>query len=730
MQFDFETLILHQWQTMDPPIEEGWELIHDGILNPFLPPTPKSSPLIRPDFSVQPRLQALRKISQFPCNDRASNRLPGPKRTLAGLSVATPKAVSEYQPIRGQLVHHVSMNSSPYQRVPRTEYQPESLRMHAQPSAPFTSGDPQRTVPELCPSTEKALPRPPVNKGRTSNAQPQLVRSSTAMQLTRLKMASENKFLVDLFTTMLQIFGYSSEVYVALIASPYADEHRKRLLNNYAATTSFRYLQAIQKFTRVTQQLGLDIHSMSEAQLADVLTVMRLSKSCDTDKDTCSGNFTIKALRWWHKIAGVSHLRICFSPLVDSFLKTKLSKDKREAPPLPLWLVFQWERRILQGASTTYEVMMLGSFLLITWSGLRFADAQRLNVDSLVFNFQELRGMVWRSKTMAAGHPFGAQAAGLCSKGTYTWLFKFLQTWDQVMTSLQVPRSKVDFLIPSMEQDGTIQTLEPLNYAETTRIFRDMLLTPWKKFQDQHPLAHLQQTYTLHSMKATLLSFGPQLGHLVSDSDRLLQGHHQDPKHSLNLYGRDSVWGSLRYQLTVIREIQNGWRPKTPQHRGGQFPLTEPIVTLEKFQKAAPDFLFQWLPFSTTVEPVEQIQESEVEQLDSDTESSSSTSQSDSSASEDAEKSSKVKSKVHAKSPELVEADEAIFARHRKVTHAMVATIDDNDSRPFYQNHFWKAACGARMLHSETEFLEDIQPPVAFCQHAGCKKVWASIQMG
>ena len=101
----------------------------------------------------------------------------------------------------------------------------------------------------------------------------------------------------------------------------------------------------------------------------------------------------------------------------------KLSKDRREAPPLPLWVIFHWEGRILQGASTPYEVMMLGAFLLITWAGLRFADAQRLSVDSLVFNFQELRGLVWRSKTMAAGHPFGAQAAGLCCDSACWWNF-------------------------------------------------------------------------------------------------------------------------------------------------------------------------------------------------------------------------------------------------------------------------------------------------------------------
>ena len=420
-------------------------------------------------------------------------------------------------------------------------------------------------------------------------------------------------------------------------------------------------------------------------------------------------------------------MQICFSPLVDSFLKTKLTKDRREAPPLPLWVLFQWERRVLQSAATAYETMMLGSFLLITWSGLRFSDAQRLNVDSLVFNFQECRGLVWRSKTMSAGHPFGVQASGLCSTSSFTWLFKFLQTWDQLMHDSNIARSKCDFLIPCIQPDGTIPIFEPLDYAGTMRIFRTMLLTPWKRFQGPHPLEHVQLNYTLHSMKATLLSFGPQLGSLVSDSDRLLQGHHQDPKRSLNLYGRDSVWGSLRYQQTVISEIQNGWRPKTAQHRGGQFPLTEPQVILERFKKAAPAYTFKWLPFSQPSDDPAPLlfQDSDPIASDVDSDSSSSSSSDASSIAEVTQS----ESKNQTEPGEFIQADEAVFAKHRKVTHAMVTCHDDNRSRPFHLDNYWKAACGARMLHSETEFLDEWQPSMAFCQHAGCKKVWASINL-
>ena len=703
--------------------DDGWDLIADDLFSDFVQPSTKACPLPRPQHVLQPRLQAPFSMTMpgMPVSLSSSPRL-----TVAGLSAATPQGVPAFAPVRRDLLHHVSRVESPYVRVPRDEYYPKSLERVSQvgnvPVDMAPHGGFGRTA--LCPSTEKALPCPPLQKDGIPKVPTSRVQTSTAMQLTRSKMTSENTFILDRFAALLDVFGQSSDVYRALATSPYAAEHRKRLLNNYAATTVLRYLQAVQKFITVAQQLGLDIHNWSGAQLADVLTVMKLSKSCDTDKDVTSGNFTIKALRWWHKVAGVQNLQVCFSPLVDSFLKTKLSKDKREAPPLPLWLLFQWERRILQSASTKYEIVMLGSFLLITWSGLRFADAQRMNVDSLVFNFQELRGMVWRSKTMAAGHPFGVKASGLCSLGTFTWLYKFLKTWDEVMHELQIPRTRCDFLIPTMSPDGSFPIFEPLDYAGTTKFFRDMLLTPWKSWQGSHPLDKLQMQYTLHSMKATLLSFGPQLGSLVSDSDRLLQGHHQDPKRSLNLYGRDSVWGSLRYQQTVITEIQNGWRPKTAQHRGGQFPMVEPVVTLEKFKKNAPDYNFLWLPFAKQVEPQELVPEHTTVDGGSESESDGSSSSSDSaSSSGDTSPVGKVPPK------EVPETDEAIYAKHRRVTHAMVIANDGNSSRPFHLDHYWRAACGAHMLHTETTFLDDWQEGMAFCQHAGCKKIWTAIKL-
>ena len=111
----------------------------------------------------------------------------------------------------------------------------------------------------------------------------------------------------------------------------------------------------------------------------------------------------------------------------------QVDEGQERAPPLPLWILFQWERKILQSNSSIFDIIMLGSMLFIVWSGLRFADAQRLNVSSLVLNEEELRGMVWRSKSQSSGHPFGVVSSGLCSTGTYTWLVKFLRTWDSLL---------------------------------------------------------------------------------------------------------------------------------------------------------------------------------------------------------------------------------------------------------------------------------------------------------
>ena len=140
----------------------------------------------------------------------------------------------------------------------------------------------------------------------------------------------------------------------------------------------------------------------------------------------------------------------------------------------------------------------------------------------------------------------------------------------------------------------------------------------------------------------------------------------------------------------------------------------------------APAYKFMWLPFSQPVDAHAPLLSQDSDPIASDVDSGSSNSSSDTSSIAEVAQS---ESKNHDKPIEVIQADEAVFAKHGNVTHAMVTCHDDNGSRPFHLDNYWKAACGARMLHSETEFLDEWQPSMAFCQHAGCKKVWASINL-
>ena len=594
-------------------VEDDWELIPADRPRTSVAARPKCNPLHRPVVPLAPRLSAQHQVSLDSSSVQSSTPVgaqgSGPRLTVDNIATAVPALANSYEPQRHRAPCSVtrSADHAPYGHVNRSSYRPTSLSYptSVQSLSPDAETLEVSTVSQVSPMNNfhrrldadslssnpgaKPLPRPPQNLAPTS-------KRTSAMSLLRAKKTSDVSHLLSQFDELLILWGVLSSVYESLMHSNFAADHKKRLLDGYAATTCFRYFQAVKKFTTVVKSLHMDLGSLTASGVADILTIMRLSKNCDTDRDVCSGNFTIKALRWWAKLAGIQVLQIVYAPLIDSFLKTRLSKDRREAPPLPLWLVFAWERRILQSTASDFEVIMLGSFLFFMWAGLRFADSQRLRLDSLVFSHVELRGLIWRSKTSAAGHPFAIQASGICSLGSFSWLFNFLVTWDRILRSQKIQNAEsVDFLLPSMEVDGSFYRFEPLDYAAAMRVFRYMIMTPWKRFQGPHPLSQVQLNYTLRSLKATLLSFGPQLGALVQDSDRLLQGHHADPKKSLNLYGRDSVWGALRFQQTVITEIRKGWRPKTAQHRGGQFPLVEPSFTLETYKKEAPEHAFKIL---------------------------------------------------------------------------------------------------------------------------------------
>ena len=191
-----------------------------------------------------------------------------------------------------------------------------------------------------------------------------------------------------------------------------------------------------------------------------------------------------------------------------------------------------------------------------------------------------------------------------------------------------------------------------------------------------------------------------------------------------HLYGRDSVWGALRYQQVVIQQIRKGFRPKTAQHRGGQKPLVEPQVTLECFKKQAVEYVYRYLPFSAP-NPTIEVDEAPLTEDICSTSTSDSDGSSQPNLETDIQETSAKLSQTHDES----DFDEIIFAKHRRVTHAMVVVSSEDSDRPRYLDKFWRPACGTHMSHDDTKFLSEWDSTLSFCQHPGCKKAWAAAGM-
>ena len=129
-------------------------------------------------------------------------------------------------------------------------------------------------------------------------------------------------------------------------------------------------------------------------------------------------------------------------------------------------------------ACSMTEVILLGSFLLMAWSSLRFSDAQCIEMARMVLTDSDLRGIVWRSKTTTLGMPFGAINSGLLSKGAHSWMWEFIKTMDTILMQNDV--SDVDFLIPHCDTDTVTFPLVPMTYARALFHMRRMIQCPWR----------------------------------------------------------------------------------------------------------------------------------------------------------------------------------------------------------------------------------------------------------
>ena len=313
----------------------------------------------------------------------------------------------------------------------------------------------------------------------------------------------------------------------------------------------------------------------------------------------------LKALRWMVRTFGLDNFPPLVGPLFASVLAFS-AKDRREAPPLALDFVLYLEL-VLRSGTPAVERIWAGSFLVCVWSSLRFSDAQHVRWSSVnaASDASVLRGVSYRTKTGTRGTPFALGGCGLsASKGAVPWISVWLHSLQEVWDCLDVADSAVEPDCLFFRCDLAARTFEPLSYTQCLRVLRTSL-TDWLGTHDSgkyssHCLVSsdvsvdaLVATYSLHSCKATVLSWLAQLDE--RPDVRLAQGHHSNPLlQSMTLYSRDSVLPALQAQSRLMSLLEldfdslhasdgsghlrtvSGWSPVAPQHRGSQQPFAEP----------------------------------------------------------------------------------------------------------------------------------------------------------
>ena len=680
---------------MDWRSDGSWEAL--GI-DPELE-SEANQPLPRPVFSDGPRIAPKHQLNRSVANPKqppAIRRLP-----LSGDALERP-------------LQQPSRSSGSFRNV--AELQPSAL---VKPEFTHTSIQSlmlPRDLPELQKSSSKIVNQIPAvakpsNVAKSQPAAP-LKRPRTApagkpQDITRIRHSSESIAVKSLIPAFLQLYVWYSDLLTRLQNSDNGQSHLLRILDGFSPNTMLRYLNCLLSFGELCKNLRISLADLDDIKMADLL----MTGASEVGRFS---SMTLKAIRWAFKTFGLTCFEHCFSPIVSSFCKTKFVTERKESLPLPLLILVQWERRVLQSAATPAEILILGTFLVMAFSGMRFGDIQRVMVHRMQFDGKTLRGVSWKTKTCNSGVPFGVVCTGFLSKGSHHWVYKFLTCLDSMLALAD--SGQIDFLLPDVSDPASPLMLSAMPYSTALYFFRHFMSLPWRKT----PLVFGNIThYTIHGLKSTFLSWASQLK--LDPESRRLQGHHKDPLKSTRLYSRDDIDGSIFVQETIIQKIQEGWRPHTPLSRGGQLPLQEPQVILESFKKEAVDY--QWLFFSfgdpnhvlILPEPDVSLQ----------SESSSSSSSSDSSASDRTDEPTKKKS-IKVPLVDFSSVEELEMASYRQTLHVIMHWDEDSNLSGFRST---RTACG-KSFPSETvkphaEIPQDSN--IKFCTHPGCRKGWMAL---
>ena len=257
-----------------------------------------------------------------------------------------------------------------------------------------------------------------------SESRPRLPTKTPAPQVRSLALVSRasqeknrKEACLSDWQEILQLMGSASGLQSSLANSKYPQALLKKSLEKFTAGTLERYLAAAKQFLDFLGLSNQTIASIDVAFLADFLHACE--NSLEEDREVCKigPRPILKALAWLSRNADVSALQpLLQASLVRAFL-TQPTADRKEALPLPLAVVVEWEKYICSPHCPQDLRLFLGGLLLALHGGLRFGDLQRIRLNSLSLTSTSLRGLLANKNHETGpafrGHTASRQGSGL-----------------------------------------------------------------------------------------------------------------------------------------------------------------------------------------------------------------------------------------------------------------------------------------------------------------------------
>ena len=389
----------------------------------------------------------------------------------------------------------------------------------------------------------------------------------------------------------------------------------------------------------------------------------------------------------------------------------------KESLPLSLAIAICWEKRVCHPDTPPGTILILGAFLVSMWCSLRFRDLQRIKWSSFIINPSHFAGNCWRTKTSRTGQPFAGITNGFFPRAFWAWTY--FQTLDKcwARTRKIADQSIVpDFLLPDVEPgDSEPTAMAPMSYGRAMVFLRNFCA-----WAGPECTLHAKD-YTMHSLKTTMLAWVAQLSSQsdCSAENRRLQGHHKDRiMPSVRLYSRSDTHGPLSLQACIQAQVNAGFRPQTPLHRGIQAVHWEPIVNLRESVPTSA-FAFPTLdllrsnPFTGHSEDVACSHALAVQARSPLPARAGQSATASPSGAEDTSS----ESTRSAESSDLGEADECYYLVSSGCFHAAVPKEDHCQS--LYARQYWKPACG---VLGQLEFTSALPKGMRPCHRRACLK--------